>query len=194
MASESDPSTPPHRRLRRLGTVLLTLAVALGGVVLLLLFFQGRDSSQLDRPATTASGPGTRFPDQGHAHLRAGERPDEPYASDPPTSGPHAPAAIDRDGARLSDDQILHALELGDVVLLSGAAEPPPALRALARRLAGPFDPALAAGGQAIVLGQRPGTEGVVALAWRRMLRVSGPSDPALEAFASHWLGRGAGG
>ncbi len=192
----SAPVTPPHRRLRKLGGVLVTAAVALGGVVLLLLFFQGRDHSQLrPAPSGTPAGPGQIFPDQGHTHLARGERPAEPYASDPPTSGAHAVAAVrsDADGTQLSDDQILHALELGDVVLLYGTPRAPAALRALANRVAGPFDPALAAVGQAVVLGRRPGTDGVVALAWRHLLRAPRVDDPALEQFASFWLGRGAG-
>ena len=42
------------------------------------------------------------------------------------------------------------------------------------------------------MLARRAGSDGVVALAWRRMLRAADPADPALERFASHWLGRGA--
>lgn len=193
MASEQPP-TSTHPRVRRAAIALLTVAVALGGVILLLLFFQGRDRSQVGGEAAPATGPGQVFPDQGDEHLARGQRPSRPYASNPPTSGPHVPAPIERDGARLSDDQILHALELGDVVLLYGTARPPPGLAALARQLGGPFDPALAASGQAVVLGRRPGTEGVVALAWRHMLRAPDASDPQLEEFASYWLGRGAGG
>lgn len=192
MASETQSPIPSHRRLRRLGAVVLTLVIALGGVVLLLLFFQGRDHSQIHDASPTAGGPGQSFRDQGHAHLAAGQQPAKAYASNPPTSGPHRVVAIRRDATRLTDDQILHALELGDVVLLYGTPQPPPQLRALARQLAGPFDPALAASGQAVVLGQRPGTEGVVALAWRHLLRVPSASDPALADFATYWLGRGA--
>lgn len=190
-ASSPRPPSPPHRRLRQLGVALITVAVALAGVLALLLFFAGRDHSQLRRDEAMPAGPGQLFPDQGHAH----ERPSKPYASDPPTSGPHAaePIRSDRDGTRLSDDQILHALELGDVVLLYGTPRPPAALRALARRVAGPFDPALAAGGQAVVLGRRAGVEGVTALAWRHLLTAPSANDPALEAFAQFWLGRGAG-
>ncbi len=193
MASEQ-PDTSTHPRLRRLGLTLLTVVVALGLVVLLLLFLQGRDRSQLHDDTSATDAPGQVFPNQGHAHLDAGERPSEPYASDPPTSGAHAVVAIRRDGARLTDDQLLHALELGDVVLLYGTRTPPAGLPELARRLAGPFDPALAAGGQAIVLGYRPGVDGVVAVAWRHLARTSGVDDPALEEFAAYWLGRGANG
>ncbi|MGH2856285.1 MAG: hypothetical protein ACRDMJ_02240, partial [Solirubrobacteraceae bacterium] len=60
-----------------------------------------------------------------------------------------------------------------------------------ARTVAPPFTPALAAAGGAIVLAYRPGVDGIVALAWTRMLRVSSAQDPALRAFAQFWLGRG---
>lgn len=168
--SATPPPTPPHRRLRRLGVALATLVVALGGVVLLLLFFQGRDRSELQDAGGSRPGPGQAVTDQRRAQ---------------------SPALIRRDGTRLSEDQILHALELGDIVLLYGTSAPPPELRALQQRLAGPFDPVLAANGAAVILGERPGTKGVVALAWRRMLRARSAGDPALEDFADHWLGRG---
>jgi hypothetical protein len=172
MASENPPSSPPHRRLRRLGLALLTLLVALGGFVLVLLFFESRDSSQVDH---ASSAPGQPVPDQRRAQT---------------------PAAIrsDRGGTRLSEDQVLHALQLGDVVLLYGTSAPPPALRALQQQLSGPFDPLLAANGAAVILGYRPGTTGVVALAWRRRLDAQSASDPAVAQFADYWLGRGAGG
>lgn len=192
MASEQPP-IPQHPRLRRVGIAFLTLAVALGGVILLLLFLQGRDRSQVGRGSGAAAAePGQVFPDRGREHIAPGERPDAPYASNPPTSGAHVPVAVRRDAARLTDDQLLHALELGDVVLLYGTPRPPAGARELAQRLAGPFDPALAASGQAVVLGYRPRTDGVVALAWRHMLRAPSADDPALEEFASYWLGRGA--
>jgi Protein of unknown function (DUF3105) len=167
-----DPSPaprPPHRRLRRLGLGLLTLVVALAGFVLVLLFFEGRDSSQVPQ-SDDRSAPGQAVTDQRQAQ---------------------APAAIRRDRVQLSDDQLLHALELGDVVLLYGTSAPPPRLRALQEQVSGPFDPLLAANGAAVILARRPGTDGVVALAWRRMLRAPSPADPALEAFADYWLGRG---
>jgi hypothetical protein len=172
---ESSPRPrPPHRRLRRLGFGLLTLVVALGGFVLVLLFFEGRDESQVPHSANPGNGPGQVVTAQRRAQ---------------------APASIhtDRDGTRLSADQLLHALELGDVVLLYGTAAAPPELRALQERLTGPFDPVLAANGAAVILAYRPGTEGVTALAWRRVLRAPSASDPAIERFADYWLGRGGG-
>ena len=165
----SPPPPPPHRRLRRLGLGLLTVVVALAGFVLVLLFFEGRDTSQVPQ-SDTANAPGQVVTDQR-------------------TAG--APAAIRRDGVSLSDDQLLHALELGDVVLLYGTSAPPPQLRALQEQVSGPFDPVLAANGAAVILARRAGTDGVVALAWRRILRAPSPTDPALEQFANYWLGRG---
>ncbi len=58
--------------------------------------------------------------------------------------------------------------------------------------MAPPFTPALAATGDAVILAPRPGTAGVVALAWAHLLRVQQPSDPALRQFIGFWLGRGA--
>jgi hypothetical protein len=166
------PPSPPHRRARRLGAALLTLLVALGGVALLILFFQGRDSSQLDSAGRT--GPGQALADGGSALVGDG--------------------VIRIDGERMDGAQVAQALELGNVVLLYGSPAPPPPLHVLSRQLAGEFDPALLRSGQAVVLARRAGLDGFVALAWGRILRTGDPADPALEAFASHWLGRGADG
>ncbi len=57
--------------------------------------------------------------------------------------------------------------------------------------MSGPFDPGLAAAGQAVILARRPGVPGVVALAWRRKLEASGPDDPQLHEFAEAYLGPG---
>jgi hypothetical protein len=170
---ESTPPTPPHRRLRRLGIGLLTAVVALGGFVLVVLFFEGRDTSQVPDAAGNRAAPGQVVTDQRRAQ---------------------APAPIRSDAIALSEDQVLHALELGDVVLVYGTRTPPAPLRALQRKVSGPFDPVLAANGAAVILAHRPGTDGVVALAWRRLLRAPSASDPSIEDFVDYWLGRGAGG
>jgi hypothetical protein len=174
MESSTPSPAPSHRRLRGFGLGLLTLVVAIGGFVLILLFFEGRDDSQVPQAASGGDVPGQVVTDQRRAQT---------------------PALIrsDRDGTRLSEDQTLHALALGDVVLLYGTRAPPAALRALQQRVSGPFDPVLAANGAAVVLAYRPGTEGVTALAWKRALRAPSASDPALQEFADYWLGRGAG-
>jgi hypothetical protein len=42
-----------------------------------------------------------------------------------------------------------------------------------------------------VILAPRPGTRGVVAAAWRHLLRASSPTDPALRQFVDAWLGVG---
>lgn len=173
--------------MRRAAGVLAAIVVAVAGVVALIAFFSGRDSAPVSR---TARGPGQAFADQGAARLAPGQRPRQPYNSDPPTSGPHTPAPVMRDGMRLSDDQLLTALAAGNVVLFYGTPQPPPALRSLAAG-EGPFSPALAQTGQAVILARRPGAAGVVAAAWRHLLRTPSPADPALRGFVEAWLGVG---
>jgi hypothetical protein len=98
---------------------------------------------------------------------------------------------VRRDATELSTDQILHALEQGNVVLVYGSGSPPPGLRRLAEDVSGgPFDPALVPAGQSVLLARRPGTNGVVALAWRHLLRAPAANDPELARFAEFWLGR----
>jgi Protein of unknown function (DUF3105) len=179
------------RVLERTMIVIVSLAVSIGVIALL----SGGLLAGRDDPGVSAgqAGPGTAFRDQGDEHLRAGElRP--VYNSEPPTSGPHIPTAITHDGAALSDDQLLQALEVGDVVLMYGSAHPPAGLSTIADASGSRFTPALAASGQAVILASRPGIQGVIALAWTHMLRVASPTDPALHAFAQFWLGRGAAG
>jgi hypothetical protein len=180
-------------RVRRLLGALATGLVALAGAVGLLAFFAARDTAPVDRAG--AEGPGRAYADQGARHLPRGTRERPAYNSAPPTSGAHVPAPVRRDRTRLSDDQLLHALEAGNVVLVYGTPSPPARLEALARAATGGrFDAALAEAGQAAILVHRPGARGVVALAWRHLLRVPSARDPELRRFVDHWLGRGAGG
>jgi hypothetical protein len=181
---------PSLRVLERVAIVLASLALSVGLIALLSGFFASRDQAGI---SGGAAGPGQEFRDLGDAHLRPGQ-PRPVYDSDPPTSGAHLPVAVLRDRAHLSDDQLLEALALGDVVLVYGGAEPPPGLASLARAVAAPFTPALAAAGQAVILARRPATAGVIGLAWTHMVRVATPRDPLLGQFARFWLGRGAGG
>jgi hypothetical protein len=167
---------------------VVSLAVAFGAIALLSGFFAGRDQAGVGGTGTL---PGVAFADLGHAHLRPGQQHPR-YNSNPPTSGAHVPVPVDGDNRQLSDNQLLEALELGDVVVMYGTASPPPALKSLASSLAAPFTPALAAAGQAVVLARRPHTSGLIALAWAHLLRVGGSGDPLLRSFIGYWLGRGA--
>jgi hypothetical protein len=168
------------------------LAVALGALVLLAgvyglsRAFNARDDAGVE----ATRGPGQAEPDRGAAH---GAKAPARRTGDPPTSGPHEPSAIARDARELTDDQLLHALELGDVVLVYPGATPPAALRALQEDVAGPYDAELAAAGQAVILAREPGANGIQALAWRRRQRATSPGDPALRTFTEYWLGRAPG-
>jgi hypothetical protein len=174
--------------LERLAIVVASLALSIGLIALLSGFFAGRDQAGISAGAAQL---GQHFPDQGVAHLAPGEL-HPAYNSDPPTSGPHIPAPVLRDATQLTDDQLLQALEMGDVVIDYGTPAPPAGLRALATSASGPFTSALAATGQAVVLAQRPDTAGLIALAWTRMLHVASVRDPRLRAFTEQWLGHGA--
>ncbi len=176
--------------LERLAIVVASLALSIGLIAALSGFFAGRDEAGVSGPSAPA---GQQFRDLGHARLAPGE-PHPAYDSNPPTSGAHVPEPVRRDEAKLNDDQLLQSLEAGDVVIMYGGRNPPPGLRRLARTVTGPFTPALAAAGQAVILARRPGTAGLLGLAWAHMVHVSAPTDSLLRQFADYWLGRGASG
>lgn len=169
--------------LQRIVGILLGV-VALVGVVALL---TTRDRSTL----SARSGPGVQLPDLGNTRT-APSAAVSPSADAPPASGPHAPVPVRRDGVRLSPDQVLRALELGDVVLVYDTRSAGRGLRALADAMAARFSPSLAAAGDAVVLDHDPRYRGVTALAWRHVLPARSPADPALAGFVSYWLGLGA--
>lgn len=184
----SVPESRLARWLERLAILVAALALSIGLIILVSGYFAGRDQAGV---SGTETGPGQAFADLGHAALRPGQaRP--AYDSDPPTSGAHVNRTIPRAGAPLNVDQLLSALQAGDVVILYGASRPPAGLEQFARSVAPPFTPELAATGDAVILAQRPGTTGVLALAWAHMLHVPRASDPLLREFVGFWLGRGA--
>jgi hypothetical protein len=164
---------------------VLVLAIVAGAVMLL----AGRDDAGVN---AAAGGPGVLEPDHGAHHLQPGDHVDR-SAGPLPTSGPHHVVPVRADRRALSGDQVLEALELGDVVLTYPGRRPDAALVRVQRQVAGRFDPTLAAAGQAVILARSPASGPATALAWRRRLRARTPSDPALERFADAWLGRGLG-
>lgn len=175
--------------LERLAIVIAAFVIAVAIVALLSGgLLAGRDTPGISGPGT---GIGTVYRDLGHAELRSGElRPR--YDSQPPTSGAHAAVPVTRDGAAISDDQLLQALQTGDVVFMYAGPGVPAGLRALAARIASPFSAGLAAAGQAVILARRRGTTGILGLAWTRLVRVGSADDPLLGSFARFALGRGA--
>ncbi len=170
------------RRSKQAVYALAISGLAAAACLVLITILANRDSSGV----TKASGPGTLEPDRGSAHVDGPRTPASP-PDDPPTSGPHRPEAVTRDQVPLSDDQLLEALHLGNVVFAydGSAAE----LKKIQDDVSGPFDPELAAAGQAVILDRRPGVKGTIALAWRRELRSSDPAQ--LRDFADAWLGQG---
>jgi hypothetical protein len=158
--------------LRRAALVVVGIVLAIAGIAAVALLVSSRDDSQV---AGTAQGPGRV----------------QPEGADPPASGPHRNELVTRDRQEINDDQLVQALQLGNVVILYAGARPAPALVRLQKDVAGPFDAELAAAGQAVILARRAGAGPATALAWQRILRASDPSDPALRQFAEFWLGRG---
>jgi hypothetical protein len=170
--------------LRRALPALVGVVLAVAVVAAVFLFVTGRDDSNVAGP----DGPGELQPNRGASH----SGPAEASGDDPPTSGTHESRLVTRDRRPITDDQLIHALELGDVVILYDAQQPPPALVQLqADVMGGPFDAEVAAAGQAVILARRPGRGPATALAWRRILRADDPADPALLDFTEFWLGRG---
>jgi hypothetical protein len=174
---------------RRIVLVLLGVLLGVAGIYGIEKLLVSRDRADV----AAERGPGQSFADQGHRHLFGARIPRVHHNSTPPTSGAHRPDPVLANGRPLSDNQLLQALEEGNVVLFYPGPRAPAALRGLADELAGPFDADLAASGQAVILAPRPGTRGITALAWRHRQVVDSPADPALRTFVSFWLGRGAG-
>jgi hypothetical protein len=170
--------------LRRALPALVGVVLAVAVVAAVFLFVTGRDDSNVAGP----DGPGELQPNRGASH----SGPAEASGDDPPTSGTHESRLVTRDRRPITDDQLIHALELGDVVILYDAQQPPPALVQLqADVMGGPFDAEVAAAGQAVILARRPGAGPATALAWRRILRADDPADSSLGEFTEDWLGRG---
>ena len=149
------------RTLGWLLAVLIGLAAVGGGVLLL----QSRDDAGVEK----AAGPGERV------EARC----------------PAKPATFAHDKRALGDDQLRHALALGNVVLRYRGTRTPPALEALQEELTGPYDAEIGAAGQAVILAPGAGS-GVEALAWGRRLRARSAQDSRLREFTEAWLGEGA--
>jgi hypothetical protein len=170
------------RKSKQAVYALAISGLAAAACLVLITILANRDSSGV----TKAGGPGTLEPDRGSAHVDGPRTPASP-PDDPPTSGPHRPEPVTRDQVPLSDDQLLEALHLGNVVFAYDGS--PAALKKIQDEVSDGFDPELAAAGQAVILDRRPGVKGVIALAWRRELRSSDPAQ--LREFADAWLGQG---
>ena len=136
--------------LRRVLEAVAVVAIALAGVIALLLFFEGRDAS------TTAA---------NHVPAISG-----PGVPDPTATSP--------------------VLRAGNIELRYSRQADRNALVAFAQREAGTDTSALRAIGGAILVIRAPNDPGIVALAYRRRLRLGSVNDPRLQAFVEAWLGQ----
>lgn len=182
------------KAFERVAIVVASFAIAIIAIALLSGYFTSHDPAGV---TGSLGGPGLVYRDLGNARLAPGQ-PRPTYDSNPPTSGPHVPTPVRSDRRALTDDQILTALAAGNVILIYGGATPPPGLARLARSTGGAFSPARAGVGQAVILARLPGINGIIALAWTRMLpitgiaRVTGRDDGLLRQFIESWLSKGA--
>jgi hypothetical protein len=159
----------------RRGLYALAIAgLAATACLVLIMILASRDKAEV-RSADLAA----LEPDRGAEHVDGPRTPASP-PDEPPTSGPHRPQPIASDLTELSDDQILHALHLGNIVI-AYEDDPPTDLQQ------DPFSPELAAAGQAVILDLRPGIGQTTALAWRRR------TTERLPEFIDAYLGQPAG-
>jgi hypothetical protein len=159
----------------RRGLYALAIAgLAATACLVLIAILASRDQAEVDSADVA-----TLEPDRGARHADGPRTPVSP-PDEPPTSGPHRPQPIESDQIELSDDQILHALHLGNIVI-AYEGEPPTDLQQ------DPFSPELAAAGQAVILDLRPGIGQTTALAWRRR------TTERLPEFIDAHLGQPAG-
>jgi Protein of unknown function (DUF3105) len=133
-----------------------------------------------DKAAVQSEDAAALEPDRGAKHVQDGPQTPASPPAQPPTSGPHRPEPIEKDQTELSDDQILEALHLGNIVV-AYEDDPPTDLQQ------DEFSPDLAAAGQAVILDHRPGIGPTTALAWRRR------STERLSEFIDAYLGQGPG-
>jgi hypothetical protein len=177
------------RWVERIAIVIVSLAVAVGVIALL----SGGLAGGRDDPGITVhqdAPPGRAYRDLGDRVLAPGAA-HQHYDSQPPTSGAHVAVAVTHNGATISDDQLLQALALGDVVFMYSTPTPPGGLQEIADDVAPQFSADLAARGQTVILARRAGLRTITALAWTHILRSN--EAGALRSFAQYWLGRGAG-
>jgi hypothetical protein len=160
--------------VRRGLTALAIAGLAATACAVLITILANRDQSQVQSEDLAAL-----EPDRGAEHADGPRTPASP-PDEPPTSGPHRPEPIESDQTELSDDQILEALHLGNVVI-AYEGDPPTDLQA------DPFSADLAAAGQAVILDHRPGIGRTTALAWRRR------ATERLPEFIDAYLGQAPG-
>ncbi len=135
--------------------------------------------------AATRPKPGVAYPDQGRAHIYAGER-HPPYNSNPPTSGWHlpAPAAWGFYANELPDELVVHNLEHGGIWISyknPNDSQLTEKLEALARRF--PVK---------VIITVRPKNDSPIAVAaWGRLLTLDHYDEQQTIAFINAFKNKG---
>ena len=158
--------------LERIAIVVASLVLSVGLIAVLSGFFQSHDPAGVS--GSRVGDRGSSSPISATPICSPGElRP--PYNSDPPTSGAHVPEPVLRDATTLTNDQLLEALELGDIVIVYGD-QPAAARPARTRRrvVAGPFTPG--------ARGRRPGGRARAAPGHARLHRARLDADAPRRA------------
>ncbi|MGH8928511.1 MAG: DUF3105 domain-containing protein [Acidimicrobiia bacterium] len=129
------------------------------------------------RPEPEALNNVETFPDQGQAHLDPSS-PAPEYNSDPPTSGPHAPAAAACGIYRTAvpDINLVHDLEHGVIVIYYNPDTAGDGREALEDFVRG-------AGTHAIVVPREGMESPIVLTAWRHLLRLDSFDRAAIRGF-----------
>jgi hypothetical protein len=132
---------------------------------------------------------GQVYPQQARTHIQVGD-PHEPYNSDPPTSGPHAaPVAAGFYDTAPPDENLVHNLEHGYVVLWYNCDTLDEAgCTDLKTKIQGVIDRArpviITTGAKKLVAVPRPGLDGLIALtSWGRLLTLSTFDETQITAF-----------
>lgn len=119
------------------------------------------------------------YPDQGHDHIPHPAFPHAPYASNPPTSGPHTPYTAPWGVHRkpVPNEVLLHNLEHGGIVIGHRCADCPDLVNELAE---------LAADYPRVIVAPNPDLPTPIALsAWGHALAIEALDEPARQAIAA---------
>jgi hypothetical protein len=129
--------------------------------------------------------PGEAVESLGNEHIDSVNAEHEPYNTNPPTSGPHTGemAAWGVSTEPIPDENQIHNLEDGGIVIQYGNSVEPGEVRALAN-IAGDYE--------RIVLAPRPTLpeEQIVVTAWGRIMRLDSVDEDKLRDFITTFEGQ----
>jgi len=132
--------------------------------------------------------PGQGIPWQSRTHIQVGDS-HEPYNSDPPTSGPHAgPATAGFHSQPLPDENLVHNLEHGYVVLWYNCKElSENACNTLKRQIRN----VIASGGKKLIAVPRDTLDTQIALtSWGRLYKLDSFDEEKITTFIQDFRGK----